>query len=187
MGELIVKIINGQIEDIAEPYSPEIRQLVLEMLDTDCDKRPNINEILQKPYILRYIKLNLIKQMDLNQSTKENSKDLIEMEEDYIKREGFIDIENITFKKDEKLKIEYDHSNEIFKSNSLCNININNKIKNNSNHDDYKKLNKGIMINKDIKIDGYFTLGKIEKTKKVLEKLIGVENFFEAYKKINVL
>ncbi len=96
MGELILKIINGQIENFAEPFSAEIRKLVLEMLETDCDKRPSINEILQKPFILRYIKLNLIKQMDLNQSTKENSEETIEIDE-YFEREGLIAIENISF------------------------------------------------------------------------------------------
>lgn len=118
MGELIVKIINGQIEDMAEPFSAEISQLVLEMLDTDCDKRPNINEILQKPFVLRYIKLNLIKQIDLNQSTKENSKETIEVE-DYMEREGLIDIDNITFKKNENIKIAGE-----FITKELCNYKI---------------------------------------------------------------
>lgn len=120
MGDLIIRIINGQIEDMADVFSAEIRSLVKEMLQTDCDLRPSINEILQKPFILRYIKLNLIKQMHMDSNTNPNgngTESLSDSEEyididNYEEKEGLIKIENISFKKD--------NANC---NNSVCNIN----------------------------------------------------------------
>jgi serine/threonine protein kinase len=166
MGELIIRIINGQIEDIADVFSLDIKQLVQEMLDTDCDKRPSINEILQKPFILRYIKLNLIKQMDLNQSTKENTKESIKDDDEYLENKGLIDIEDITFKKEENLIIE------------------DSRYKKEESDDNTRK---NILDNeKEETLDYNSTFYKIEKTKKFLEKLMGFDNFVLVYSKITV-
>lgn len=63
IGELILKILKGEYEPIQESFSSEIKELVKEMLETDTAKRPDINTILEKPFLKKYIKLTLIRQI----------------------------------------------------------------------------------------------------------------------------
>jgi len=183
MGELILKIINGQTEDMAEPFSQEIRKLVQEMLDTDCEKRPNINEILQKPFIMRYIKMNLIKQMDLNQLRADETKTSIEID-DYLDKEGLIDIENITFKKEEKIIVEDNRKQFSENRNSAQKYNSDCKDIKVEEDEIISKNSESPQIENNL--DTNSTIKKIEKTKRILQKLLGFNNFTKVHSRFSV-
>ncbi|KAG7266435.1 hypothetical protein CRUP_030658 [Coryphaenoides rupestris] len=46
---LVLKIMSGTFAPLSERYSPELRQLVLNMLNLDPSKRPQLNEIMALP------------------------------------------------------------------------------------------------------------------------------------------
>ncbi|XP_013879556.1 serine/threonine-protein kinase Nek8 isoform X1 [Austrofundulus limnaeus] len=50
---LILKIMSGTFAPISDRYSPELRQLVLTMLNLDPSKRPQLNEIMALPICIR--------------------------------------------------------------------------------------------------------------------------------------
>ncbi|XP_037533789.1 serine/threonine-protein kinase Nek8 [Nematolebias whitei] len=55
---LVLKIMSGSFAPISDRYSPELRQLVLTMLNLDPSKRPQLNEIMALPICIRPL-LNL--------------------------------------------------------------------------------------------------------------------------------
>uniref|UniRef100_A0AAY4B4I7 non-specific serine/threonine protein kinase n=1 Tax=Denticeps clupeoides TaxID=299321 RepID=A0AAY4B4I7_9TELE len=55
---LVLKIMSGTFAPISDRYSPELRQLILNMLDLDPSKRPQLNEIMAHPVCIRPL-LNL--------------------------------------------------------------------------------------------------------------------------------
>ncbi|KAJ3590234.1 hypothetical protein NHX12_008188, partial [Muraenolepis orangiensis] len=55
---LVLKIMSGTFTPISDRYSPELRQLVLHMLNLDPSKRPQLNEIMALPVCIRPL-LNL--------------------------------------------------------------------------------------------------------------------------------
>ncbi|XP_019723785.1 serine/threonine-protein kinase Nek8 isoform X1 [Hippocampus comes] len=55
---LVLKIMSGTFAPISDRYSPELRQLVLNMLNLDPSKRPQLNEIMALPICIRPL-LNL--------------------------------------------------------------------------------------------------------------------------------
>ncbi|XP_037835167.1 serine/threonine-protein kinase Nek8 isoform X2 [Kryptolebias marmoratus] len=55
---LVLKIMSGTFAPISDRYSPELRQLVLIMLNLDPSKRPQLNEIMALPICMRPL-LNL--------------------------------------------------------------------------------------------------------------------------------
>lgn len=46
---LVLKIMSGTFAPISDRYSPELRQLILNMLNLDPSKRPQLNEIMALP------------------------------------------------------------------------------------------------------------------------------------------
>ncbi|XP_063811961.1 serine/threonine-protein kinase Nek8 isoform X2 [Pseudophryne corroboree] len=46
---LVLKIMSGTFTPISDRYSPELRHLILEMLNLDPSKRPQLNEIMAHP------------------------------------------------------------------------------------------------------------------------------------------
>ncbi|XP_068126243.1 serine/threonine-protein kinase Nek8 isoform X2 [Hyperolius riggenbachi] len=46
---LVLKIMSGTFAPISDRYSPELRQLILSMLNLDPSKRPQLNEIMAHP------------------------------------------------------------------------------------------------------------------------------------------
>ncbi|XP_031729451.1 serine/threonine-protein kinase Nek8 [Anarrhichthys ocellatus] len=55
---LVLKIMSGTFAPISDRYSPELRQLILNMLNLDPSKRPQLNEIMALPVCIRPL-LNL--------------------------------------------------------------------------------------------------------------------------------
>ncbi|XP_034459404.1 serine/threonine-protein kinase Nek8 [Hippoglossus hippoglossus] len=55
---LVLKIMSGTFAPISDRYSPELRQLILHMLNLDPSKRPQLNEIMALPICIRPL-LNL--------------------------------------------------------------------------------------------------------------------------------
>ncbi|XP_048837935.1 serine/threonine-protein kinase Nek8 isoform X1 [Brienomyrus brachyistius] len=55
---LVLKIMSGTFAPISDRYSPELRQLVLNMLNLDPSKRPQLSEIMAQPICTRPL-LNL--------------------------------------------------------------------------------------------------------------------------------
>ncbi|XP_010893599.1 serine/threonine-protein kinase Nek8 isoform X1 [Esox lucius] len=55
---LVLKIMSGTFAPISDRYSPELRQLILNMLNLDPSKRPQLNEIMAHPVCIRPL-LNL--------------------------------------------------------------------------------------------------------------------------------
>ncbi|MCJ8739883.1 hypothetical protein PDJAM_G00052550 [Pangasius djambal] len=55
---LVLKIMSGTFAPISDRYSPELRQLILNMLNLDPSKRPQLNEIMANPICIRPL-LNL--------------------------------------------------------------------------------------------------------------------------------
>ncbi|XP_047017451.2 serine/threonine-protein kinase Nek8 isoform X2 [Ictalurus punctatus] len=55
---LVLKIMSGTFAPISDRYSPELRQLILNMLNLDPSKRPQLNEIMANPVCIRPL-LNL--------------------------------------------------------------------------------------------------------------------------------
>ncbi|XP_031429352.1 serine/threonine-protein kinase Nek8 isoform X1 [Clupea harengus] len=55
---LVLKIMSGTFAPISDRYSPELRQLILNMLNLDPSKRPQLNEIMAHPICIRPL-LNL--------------------------------------------------------------------------------------------------------------------------------
>ncbi|CAN9510879.1 unnamed protein product [Ophioblennius macclurei] len=55
---LVLKIMSGTFAPISDRYSPELRQLILTMLNLDPSKRPQLNEIMALPVCIRPL-LNL--------------------------------------------------------------------------------------------------------------------------------
>lgn len=52
---LIIKIVGGTFEPIADVYSEDLRMLILCMLHRDPNKRPHINQIISQPKIINHI------------------------------------------------------------------------------------------------------------------------------------
>ncbi|KAG2457945.1 NEK8 kinase, partial [Polypterus senegalus] len=55
---LVLKIMSGTFAPISDRYSPDLRQLILSMLNLDPSKRPQLNEIMAQPICIRPL-LNL--------------------------------------------------------------------------------------------------------------------------------
>ncbi|KAL6115925.1 nek8 [Pungitius sinensis] len=55
---LVLKIMSGTFAPISDRYSPELRHLILNMLNLDPSKRPQLNEIMALPVCIRPL-LNL--------------------------------------------------------------------------------------------------------------------------------
>ncbi|XP_041729154.1 serine/threonine-protein kinase Nek8 [Coregonus clupeaformis] len=55
---LVLKIMSGTFAPISDRYSPELRQLIMNMLNLDPSKRPQLNEIMAHPVCIRPL-LNL--------------------------------------------------------------------------------------------------------------------------------
>uniref|UniRef100_A0A8C6THB1 non-specific serine/threonine protein kinase n=1 Tax=Neogobius melanostomus TaxID=47308 RepID=A0A8C6THB1_9GOBI len=60
---LVLKIMSGTFAPISDRYSPELRQLILNMLNLDPSKRPQLNEIMALPICIRPL-LNLYTDID---------------------------------------------------------------------------------------------------------------------------
>lgn len=51
MKGLILKILKGTYPPIPSQYSPDLNELIAEMLQSDPKKRPSIKKILEKPFL----------------------------------------------------------------------------------------------------------------------------------------
>ena len=60
---LILSIINGKYEALPDSYSNDIKDLVKDLLNTDSQRRPTIDQILNKPFIHGYAKKLLDKEI----------------------------------------------------------------------------------------------------------------------------
>lgn len=55
---LVLKIMSETFAPISDRYSPELRQLIMNMLNLDPSKRPQLNEIMANPVCIKPL-LNL--------------------------------------------------------------------------------------------------------------------------------
>jgi hypothetical protein len=170
IGELILKILKGEIESPGN-FSEDAVTLLKELLNTDSDKRPDINTILEKPFLLRYIKLNLIKKLTSPEKVLYSSNN------------------------DQPITSNNNRSN----SSSDC-LHLNyNSIPHSFHSDSYVIGSKEITIKEDHSTSSLFlksdkeegenkssTFSKIEKLKSSLEKYLGFDNFVDIYLKISV-
>jgi hypothetical protein len=206
IGELILKILKGDHDPMFDNYSIEIRTLCQDMLNIDSSQRPTINSILERPFMTKYIKLNLIRQLsnkqtsfvpfltnELNNSenqeksdkTRSNSSDSVGL--------------NLKFNSAQQTpsqvsskSVSQSHSN----LNSFSNpeeINVYKIDSENSSKTSTSRLTNGNkqkpITNGEYKTtrdDKNSVFTKIEKLKKFLENFLGLENFLEIYFKINV-
>jgi hypothetical protein len=188
---------------MAEVFSLDIRDTVIEMLQVNCEKRPCIDDILRKPFILRHIKMNLVKESDLkkrisyykeklNFCSKENNKKEIDKENNIDKEninlnKGLINLGDLESNKENMYDINFskdifvnnESNNELSsndkKQNTLINIFINDE-----RNETYKNNKQFIDLNSNIVIN------KIEKMKKILQKIIGIDEFYILYDKLMV-
>ena len=63
IGELIIKILKGIYEPLNKVYSIELQNVVKDILNINCEMRPDLNVILEKKFLLHYIKLTVIRQI----------------------------------------------------------------------------------------------------------------------------
>ena len=54
--QLVLTIVQAKYTPVSENYSPELRDIIHSCLERDPEKRPEICEILQKPFIQNYIR-----------------------------------------------------------------------------------------------------------------------------------
>ncbi len=156
IGELILKILKGDIDAPIDSFSEDSISLVREMLSTDCERRPDINFILEKPCLLKYIKMNVIKRMTCKDKHIPN----YDKDNDYSSDSS----ETQLHLKYKSAPDSIEHSSKEITQNELerdCNITI-------------------------IHADHESTFTKIEKLKTSLEKFFGLENFLDIYFKISV-
>jgi Protein kinase domain. len=59
MKGLVLKILRGTYPSIPTNYSPELRDLIAEMLTKEPSKRPSIKKILEKDFLSVSIFLNI--------------------------------------------------------------------------------------------------------------------------------
>ena len=148
LGELILKILKGEFGKMNDGnFSKESKQLVKDILVTDYNKRPGIDQILKINVLKKYIKMNLIKQICKNQMSNEN---LIEKNINIIKNKYEDQKENLSNKyniekinKEKKLNKSPELKNLFIKqtnNNNINNININ-KINNLQNINNSNKQN----------------------------------------------
>ena len=79
IGELIKNILSGNINKMDKKFfSEESRNLIKEILTTKANKRPDVNQILSRNVLQKYIKMNLIKQISINENKNSyNNKNII--------------------------------------------------------------------------------------------------------------
>lgn len=171
-----------------ENYSKDIRNLAKEMLNIDSNIRPEINDILKKPLLLKHIKLNLLKQVTFINNNNKSYTKLKEKKE--IKEKEIITnssdnsslnlkycynpILNTPTSFNEEIniyRIESDSSSKI----SSDRITIGHK----SNNSKIENAVKNVQEEKSV-------FSKIEMLKKILEKYFGFDNFIEIYFKVKV-
>ncbi len=133
IGELIIKILKGSFEPLNPVYSVELRDLVKDILNINCELRPDLNTVLEKKFLLHYIKLTLIRQITSN-SRRKLKQPLITENKSVEKRKKSTD-------KKEKLTNSKSSNNNGFAKLNQININKNNPSYNNSS-----KSNERILI-----------------------------------------
>lgn len=52
---LVYRIVSGHYEPIPDFYSPELNQLINQLLMKDAERRPSINELFANPYVKAYL------------------------------------------------------------------------------------------------------------------------------------
>ena len=67
---LALKILKGSFPPLPNQYSKDLKGLILQMLQVDQKKRPSVDAILLKPFILKY----LPKEEQLRQTEKQEQK-----------------------------------------------------------------------------------------------------------------
>ena len=188
-----------------ESYSQDIRDLVEEMLSIETSQRPEINTILQKPFMLKYIKLNLIRQISSNENkmsdnfmnhnqqneqdtqtennTRSNSSGNSTLNlkfssrpKSYSQSSNSLSQKNSNSNTEEINVYKIESENSSKKSTSRLTIDVENNIQPVSNKEYNSKSRK----------DDKSIFSKVEKLKNILEKFLGLENFLEIYFKINV-
>jgi hypothetical protein len=127
------------------------------MLTTDSEKRPDINFIIEKPCLLKYIKMNVIKKI----TSKEKIISNFEKDNNYSSDSS-----------ETQLHLKYKSSPDSIENSSSKEI-TQNELERDCN----------ITI---IHADHESTFTKIEKLKTSLEKFFGLENFLDIYFKISV-
>jgi hypothetical protein len=190
-----------------DSYSPEIRNLVSQMLNIETTLRPDITSILEKPLMTKYIKLNLIRQLsakqisyvpfltnDLNCSGMDNQ---CQTRSNY---SGSVNL-NLKFNSCQRTPSQSPNSQTLSHSlkNSISNpdeINVYKIESENSSKTSSSRLTTGKkqnyvkpVTNSQYKVtfdDKNSVFSKIEKLKKFLENYLGLENFLEIYFRINV-
>ena len=59
LNALMYKIVQGKIPRIPSQYSPELAQLVQQMMARSADDRPSIHQVLRLAFVRKHIKLFL--------------------------------------------------------------------------------------------------------------------------------
>ncbi len=199
--------MKGEHDPMIDSYSPEIRNLVSQMLNIETTLRPDITSILEKPLMTKYIKLNLIRQLsakqisyvpfltnDLNCSGMDNQ---CQTRSNY---SGSVNL-NLKFNSCQRTPSQSPNSQTLSHSlkNSISNpdeINVYKIESENSSKTSSSRLTTGKkqnyvkpVTNSQYKVtfdDKNSVFSKIEKLKKFLENYLGLENFLEIYFRINV-
>ena len=71
VGELVLKILKGECGSMEMyNFSSEIKEIVQSILVTNCDVRPDVNAILSMKVLDKYIRMNLIKRISVNENDK---------------------------------------------------------------------------------------------------------------------
>ncbi len=187
--------MKGEFEKVDEVYSKDLCSLVEEMLNIDTNKRPDLNTILEKPFMLKYIKLNLIRQLSNSKNTRytpnnffseESFKfDKIQIKEDSCNLNlNFISALSPSQISVDSNKVSFTVSDEL----NVYKIASSSSSKNSSERFSHNKKksekNENAVVEQTYDKNSVFT--KIEKLKKFLEKFLGLETFLEIYFKINV-
>ncbi len=165
----MLKILHGEHELIQENYSQDLKCLLKEILTVNPDNRPDLNKILEKPFLMKYIKMNVVKQISNMSNRNKKSRQHDDSRENKENPGSQFDGQELAFNLDSKIS-----ENSSFKSREKTKIDFNeNKT---STASSYEKNNTEKHINQEVVI-----LSKIEsKTKTNF-----IHNLSEGFTKIS--
>lgn len=187
---MILKILKGEYEKLDYTYSKELLSLLNELLNINSEMRPDVKHILEKPLMLKYIKLNLIRQLS-------NVKSSLYIPNNLFQEQNFV-LENLKINEENsELNLNYisalspsqisvDSNKVSFIASDELNVYKIASDSTSKNSSGGLSSNKKTISNEISNEPKNSVFNKIEKLKKFLEKFLGLETFLEIYFKINV-
>ncbi len=171
ISELCDKILKTDYKKISKVYSKESSNLVDLLLNKNPDERPDIDEILEMNCLLKYIKLNLIRQLSNNE--KENENEISITNSNFTSK-----VNTLKSSKEKKNKLQLIYNEIPIESNLVT-------LKSIKLQEDHKKQYQQKKFNKELTKEEI--LIKINKIKDFLIGKYTKERYDEIYSRVNSL